>query len=53
MDGTSIGPYSTQPRPHPRRQQKSPARGQNKLKNTDLMTFYGFYEEVKIILDKP
>ena len=31
LDGTNIGPYSP-PHPHPQRQQKSPARGQTKLK---------------------
>ena len=36
------------PHPHPRRQQKFPARGQHKLeKNKCLMMFYDFYENVK------
>ena len=40
------GPKWSPPHPRPWRQQKSPARGGNKLeKNTFLMTFYDFYEK--------
>ena len=37
----------SRPHPHPWRQQKSPARGQNILKKKKMMIFYGFYENVK------
>ena len=33
------------PHPHPQRQQKSPARGQQNFKKQDLDDFYGYYEK--------
>ena len=37
LGGTNMGPYCPLPHPHPWRQQKSPARGQQKLrKNTNV-----------------
>ena len=44
MDGKNIDPYFAPNHPHPRRQQKSPARGAKELReNTLLINFYDWY----------
>ena len=48
IDVTDIDPYFISPHPHPQRQQKTPARGANKLRNNRcLIIFMSCYEQIR------